>query len=73
MEPRGGAGQQLVRATMIAAGGYWRPLAAVARLLEELAELSELPDEPGTELGWRAGRPVDHHDGPGRPVPGRGA
>ncbi len=51
MEPRGGAGQRLVRATMIAAGGYWRPLAAVARLLEELAELSELPDEPGAELG----------------------
>jgi NTP pyrophosphatase (non-canonical NTP hydrolase) len=34
--------QRLVRETMIAAGGYWRPLAAVARLLEELGELSEL-------------------------------
>ncbi len=34
---------------MLAAGGYWRPLAAVARLLEELGELSELlfvGDEP---------------------------
>lgn len=36
---------------MIAAGGYWRPLAAVARLLEELAELSELTDGPPGELG----------------------
>ncbi len=34
--------QRLVRETMLAAGGYWRPLAAVARLLEELGELSEL-------------------------------
>jgi NTP pyrophosphatase (non-canonical NTP hydrolase) len=37
-----GTSQLLVRETMIAAGGYWRPLAAVARLLEELGELSEL-------------------------------
>jgi hypothetical protein len=37
-----GDSQLLVRETMIAAGGYWRPLAAVARLLEELGELSEL-------------------------------
>ena len=42
---------------MVAAGGYWRPLAAVARLLEELGELSELlfsgaeaPDGLGGEL-----------------------
>lgn len=34
--------QRLVRETMLAAGGYWRPLAAVARLLEELGEISEL-------------------------------
>ncbi|HXB15965.1 MAG TPA: hypothetical protein VNV44_09520 [Solirubrobacteraceae bacterium] len=34
--------QQLVRETMLAAGGYWQPLAAVARLLEELGELAEL-------------------------------
>ncbi len=38
----GGESQLLVRETMLAAGGYWRPLAAVARLLEELGELSEL-------------------------------
>jgi hypothetical protein len=37
-----GTAQQRVRETMIAAGGYWRPLAAAARLLEELGELSEL-------------------------------
>lgn len=49
--------QRLVRETMLAAGGYWRPLAAVARLLEELGELSELvfsgtetPDGLGAEL-----------------------
>lgn len=37
---------------MIAAGGYWRPLAAVARLLEELGELLELLEEgPAAELG----------------------
>jgi hypothetical protein len=41
---RGGESQRLVRATMVAAGGYWRPLAAVARLLEELGELLELLD-----------------------------
>jgi len=40
----GGRAQALVRETMIAAGGYWRPLAAVARLLEELGELAELLD-----------------------------
>lgn len=39
---RAGATQLLVRATMLQAGGYWRPLAAVARLLEELGELAEL-------------------------------
>ncbi len=46
--------QRLVRATMLAAGGYWRPLAAVARLLEELGELLELlqrPDSSRPELG----------------------
>jgi hypothetical protein len=50
MTARGGASQRLVRATMIEAGGYWRPLAAVARLLEELAELAEQLDAPGEEL-----------------------
>jgi NTP pyrophosphatase (non-canonical NTP hydrolase) len=38
----GGTSQQLVRATIAGVGGYWRPLAAVARLLEELGELAEL-------------------------------
>ncbi len=28
MAGRGGAAQRLVRETMLAAGGYWRPLAA---------------------------------------------
>ncbi|MGO9490017.1 MAG: hypothetical protein ACLQBB_13455 [Solirubrobacteraceae bacterium] len=42
MDTAAGDAQQLVRATMIGAGGYWRPLAAVARLLEELGELLEL-------------------------------
>jgi NTP pyrophosphatase (non-canonical NTP hydrolase) len=35
------ATQERVRETMRSAGGYWRPLAAVARLLEELGELGE--------------------------------
>ena len=43
--------QRQVRETMIAAGGYWRPLAAVARLLEELGELSELVEVAGPGLG----------------------
>lgn len=50
---RGGESQRAVRETMIAAGGYWRPLAAVARLLEELGEISELlaHDADSAELG----------------------
>jgi NTP pyrophosphatase (non-canonical NTP hydrolase) len=35
------ATQLLVRSTIAGVGGYWRPLAAVARLLEELGELAE--------------------------------
>lgn len=56
MNARGGHAQRQVRETMIAAGGYWRPLAAAARLLEELGELSELdsaeagPEELAGEL-----------------------
>jgi NTP pyrophosphatase (non-canonical NTP hydrolase) len=44
--------QLLVRSTIGGVGGYWRPLAAVARLLEELGELAEslaggAPDDDG--------------------------
>ncbi len=55
--PRGGSTQRLVRATLARVGGYWRPLAAVARLLEELGELAEIlqssaqePEELAAEL-----------------------
>jgi hypothetical protein len=41
---RGGATQQRVRDAVVQVGGYWRPLAGVARLLEELGELSEIFD-----------------------------
>jgi hypothetical protein len=44
---RGGVTQQRVRATIALLGGYWRPLAALARLLEELGELAELLADPG--------------------------
>jgi len=37
----GGPTQRRVRATLAAVGGYWRPLAGLARLLEELGELAE--------------------------------
>jgi NTP pyrophosphatase (non-canonical NTP hydrolase) len=50
MARRGGPAQRRVRETMVAAGGYWRPLAAVARLLEELGELAELHHERHAEL-----------------------
>jgi NTP pyrophosphatase (non-canonical NTP hydrolase) len=42
LREQAGSTQELVRETMLRAGGYWRPLAAVARLLEELGELVEL-------------------------------
>jgi hypothetical protein len=42
----GASTQRLVRTTMARVGGYWRPLAAVARLLEELGELAEILDGP---------------------------
>ena len=44
---------------MLDAGGYWRPLAAVARLLEELGELAELLDGPGASGGELAGELAD--------------
>jgi hypothetical protein len=49
MATTGGAAQRQVRETMSAAGGYWRPLAAVARLLEELGELFELLETSGAD------------------------
>jgi NTP pyrophosphatase (non-canonical NTP hydrolase) len=42
--------QQRVRSVVAQVGGYWRPLAAVARLLEELGELGELLDSSNTQL-----------------------
>lgn len=47
----GESSQQLVRATLARVGGYWRPLAAVARLLEELGELAELLQGPAHDQG----------------------
>lgn len=47
--PGTGSTQRLVRATMARVGGYWRPLAAVARLLEELGELAELLASPSLD------------------------
>jgi hypothetical protein len=38
---RGGPTQRRVRATIAGVGGYWRPLAALARLMEELGEFAE--------------------------------
>ena len=53
------AAQLEVRRTMLDAGGYWRPLAAVARLLEELGELLELLAAKPTEDGDLAGELAD--------------
>jgi len=39
---RGGPTQQRVRQALARLGGYWRPLAALARILEELGELAEI-------------------------------
>lgn len=54
-----GATQLAVRDTMRRAGGYWRPLAAVARLLEELGELAELLALPAPDAGELAGELAD--------------
>ncbi len=43
--------QEQVRTTLGAVGGYWRPLAAVARLLEELGELAEILMSPTPDAG----------------------
>ncbi|MFI5009601.1 MAG: hypothetical protein ACHQDY_04930 [Solirubrobacterales bacterium] len=43
-----------MRATLNAVGGYWRPLAAVARLLEELGELAEILVSPTPDAGGLA-------------------
>ena len=51
LRERPGSTQELVRAMMLRAGGYWRPLAAVARLLEELGELVELLGDPAPASG----------------------
>jgi hypothetical protein len=47
--------RERVRAVIGEVGGYWRPLAALARLLEELGELAELsalvrPDGPSPQV-----------------------
>jgi NTP pyrophosphatase (non-canonical NTP hydrolase) len=50
---RGGPTQRRVREALMRVGGYWRPLAALARALEELGEVAELllvPDPPGEGL-----------------------
>lgn len=54
-----GATQSRVRQTMLDAGGYWRPLAAVARLLEELGELAELLAEPSPATDALGGELAD--------------
>ncbi len=51
--------QARVRATLNAVGGYWRPLAAVARLSEELGELAEILVSPAPDEGKLAGELAD--------------
>ncbi len=49
--------RERVRATIGQVGGYWRPLAAVARLLEEIGELAELCEiAPGSDVAGPSGR-----------------
>ncbi len=57
--PEGISRQTQVRRTMLEAGGYWRPLAAVARLLEELGELVELLVQTGPGAGDLASELAD--------------
>lgn len=49
--PRGLSTQERVRTTLGAVGGYWRPLAAAVRLLEELGELAEILVSPRPDAG----------------------
>jgi hypothetical protein len=56
---RGGPLQQSVRTTIGGVGGYWRPLAAVARVLEELGELAESLDASGRDRGEHAAELAD--------------
>jgi NTP pyrophosphatase (non-canonical NTP hydrolase) len=49
--------RERVRATVGQVGGYWRPLAAVVRLLEEIGELAELCEiAPGSDVAGPSGR-----------------
>jgi NTP pyrophosphatase (non-canonical NTP hydrolase) len=56
---RGGATQQRVRGAVAQVGGYWRPLAGVARLLEELGELTESLANPAPAAGEFAAELAD--------------
>jgi NTP pyrophosphatase (non-canonical NTP hydrolase) len=49
--------RERVQATIGQVGGYWRPLAAVVRLLEEIGELAELCEiAPGSNVAGPSGR-----------------
>ncbi len=56
---RAGSTQRSVRATIARLGGYWRPLAAVARLLEELGELAESIASPRADVDELASELAD--------------
>jgi hypothetical protein len=56
---RGGPTQQRVRATIEQVGGYWRPLAGVVRLLEELGELAESSSRASSRPGELASELAD--------------
>jgi NTP pyrophosphatase (non-canonical NTP hydrolase) len=53
------ATQQRVRCAVAQVGGYWRPLAGVARLLEELGELAESLADPALAPGELASELAD--------------